>query len=162
MDDDVLRADRGETVATMIADALREARVIGRELEVRPVVDDKLARLGKAEKALDGHEFALGDAEFVNHKLAKRGRRARLDLQPDDAAAAAALQRAFEIAHKVFGFFLDFDVAVAQETKRALPDHLVSREEPVEEQADHVFEADEADTRRVVAGRQPDEAFDLR
>ena len=37
----------------------------------------------------------------------------------DDAAAAAALEQRLEQQHQVFGFFLDFHVAVAQDAEHA-------------------------------------------
>ncbi len=51
VDDDVLGADGGETVAAEIADALGEARRVGREQQVRPVVDDQLLQIDQAEDA---------------------------------------------------------------------------------------------------------------
>ena len=51
VDDDVLGADRREAVAAEIADALREARRVGREQQVRPVVDDQLPQVGDTQDA---------------------------------------------------------------------------------------------------------------
>ena len=51
VDDDVLVADRGEAVPVMLADALGEARRIGRQLEVRPVLLGELIEIGDAEEA---------------------------------------------------------------------------------------------------------------
>ena len=52
VDDDVLGADRREAVAAEIADALGEARRVGRELQVRPVIHDELAEVRDAQQAV--------------------------------------------------------------------------------------------------------------
>ena len=44
MDDDVLLPDRRKAIAAEIADALGKARVVGREDEIGPLVDDQLLR----------------------------------------------------------------------------------------------------------------------
>ena len=51
VDDDVLLPDRGEAVAAMVADALRKARRVGHELQVRPVERDELGQFVEAEHA---------------------------------------------------------------------------------------------------------------
>ncbi len=53
MDQKILGADGGKAIAAMIADALGEARDIGRELQVRPLVEDELPGVGKAQQVVD-------------------------------------------------------------------------------------------------------------
>ncbi len=113
--------------------------------QVGPVVHDELARLRETEESFHLHEFAFRHSKLVYDELTQRRRRPCLDLQADNAATTAAFQRALEIANEVFGLFLDFDIAVTQQTESALPDHRVTGKQPVEEQADHVFQTDEAD-----------------
>ena len=86
----------------------------------------------------------------------------RLDLEPDDAAAPALLQRRLEEAHEILGLFLDFEVAVADDAEGALPLHVVAGKEPARVKRDDLLERDEA--RRAGLGEigQPDEALDLR
>ncbi len=59
-------------------------------------------------------------------------------------AAAAALQERFEQAHQIFGFFLDLDVAVAQDAQQARALDRVPGKEPVEIQLEHMLERQEA------------------
>lgn len=108
MDHKVLGADRREAIA-MFADALGEARGIGFELEVGAVFVDQHAEVGDAEHTFDDGDVAIIDAERRAPEL-QFTRRVFLDLQPDDFAAAAALNGAFVVADEVFGLFLDFDV----------------------------------------------------
>ena len=68
----------------------------------------------------------------------------RLDLQPDDRAAPAPLQRAFEEPHQILGLLLDFDVAVADDAEAALPDDLEAGKQQRAEGDDDLFERDEA------------------
>ena len=56
-------------------------------------------------------------------------RHRRVDLEPDHRAAPAALEHGLELAHEVFGLFLDFDVGVADDPESALPLHGVAREQ---------------------------------
>ena len=70
----------------------------------------------------------------------------------DDAAAAAALEQRFEQQHQIFGFFLDFDVAVAQDAEHAPARHVVAGEELVEIKRDDMFQRNEAGDLAVVSG----------
>ena len=47
-------------------------------------------------------------------------------------AAAAALEQRLEQAHQIFGFFLDFHVAVAQHAEQAGAASRVAGKQPVE------------------------------
>jgi len=50
------------------------------------------------------------------------------EFETDDGAAAAALQHCLVEAHEIFGFFGDFDVAVAQDAEEAAGRDRVTRE----------------------------------
>ena len=116
----------------------------------------------EAEQAVNKSKFFFADAQLADDERAQGLRGLCLHLQTNDAAATTTLQRAFKIAHKVFGFFFNFDIAVTQQAKRALPYDVVAREETTKEKTDHIFERDEMDNFAVVAVRQTHEALDLR
>ena len=69
VDDEVLLADRREDVAAALADALGEARIVGLELEVRPVDPDDLGQFVEGEHALDEEDRVRGDLQLVRHDL---------------------------------------------------------------------------------------------
>ena len=69
VDEDVLFPDRREAVAAMLADALGEARVEGRELEVGPVLLDQLREVGHAEEAARFGDDRAGRVEaLLDHR----------------------------------------------------------------------------------------------
>ncbi len=156
VDDDVLLPDRGEAVAAEIADALGEARVVGREDEVRPVVDDELARIGETEKPVELEHVVARHVEPLGQEFLQIDRHALVDREADDVAAPAPLQRRLVEPDQVLGLFLDLDVAVAQDAEHAAPDHLEAGEQLVEIKPDHLLHRDEA----VRLAGQPDEARD--
>ena len=45
MDDEILLFDREKAIAAIVADALGKARIVGLELEVRPVETDELGEI---------------------------------------------------------------------------------------------------------------------
>ena len=159
MDEDVLLADGGQAVAAVVADALRKARRIGRELEVRPVDGDKLREIVESQQAMDEEDLVGRHRQRLGDQLAQAFRHGRLDLQADHRTAAAALERALEEADQVLGLFLHLDVRVADDAEGALPVDLVTGEEAVDEQGHGLFEADEAVLAGVVR-RQANEALD--
>jgi hypothetical protein len=102
---------------------------------------------------------AFGDdrrlrVESFEHCVDQAVGHSRLELETHDAAAAAAFDRRAEIADQVLGFFLDLDVAVADDAKAAAAQHLIFREEIIGLAADQRFERD------ITAGRarNPDKA----
>ena len=78
----------------------------------------------------------LGDemAQIVRHGVAA--------FHVDDAAAAAALEQRLEQQHQVFGFFLHFHVAVAQDAEHAPARDGVAGKQPVEIQRDDMSPAE--------------------
>ncbi len=162
VDDDVLGADGGEAIAAEVADALGEASIVGRELEVGPVVDDHRLDVADVEHAVemeDVHGRRLRrDLELVEQEIAQLGRHGAVDRDRDQVAAAAALERALVEQHQVLGLFVDLDVAVADQPEHRLLDHLVAREQARQVDVDQILERQEADR----STRQADETVDLR
>ena len=160
VDDDVLLPDGGEAIAAMVADALGKARDEGLELEIGPLVENELLGIGIADQAAAGHDDIVRNIELVGDELAQRFRTGGINLHADHRAAAAALERAFEQADQVFGLFLDFDVAVADDAEQALPEHIVAGKHARNEQAKHLLERDEPGA-GPLGRRQSDESFEL-
>ena len=160
MDDDVLLPDGGKAIAAMLADTLGEARTVGQELQIGPIDGDELRQVIDADHAWDDVHLVVRDGERALHQLAHRFRHVLLDLQPDHQAATAALQRAFEEADEVLRLFLHLDVGVADEPESALSAHLVAREEPGDEEAEHVLQHGEAERIGLRLARNLDEALD--
>ncbi len=160
MDDQVLLPDRREAIAAEFADALGKARIVGHELQVRPVERHELRQFVERQHAIDQEGLVVGHAERVLHEAAQfRGRR-RLHFETDHRAAAAALEHALERAHQVLGLFLDLDLGIADDAERALPLHRIAGKQLADEQADRLLERDRADRART-AVRQRDETLDL-
>ena len=88
--------------------------------------------------ALSATSAASAREALADHFL-QVGRSVGGELQPDHPAAAAALDRAAEVADQILGFFLDLDVAVADQPERAGVDLLEAGEELVEMGPDRQF-----------------------
>src|SRR5215217_2815143 len=121
MDDDVLLPDRREAVAAGLADALREARVVGLELEVGAVERHELRQLVQGQHAVDDEDVLGRDLEFLSDEMADVLGHPGLDLEADHGAAAALLERSLVEAHEILGLFLDLDVRIADDSEAALP-----------------------------------------
>ena len=158
MDDDVLVTDGGEAVAAEVSDALREARAVGREEQVRTLVGDQLLGVGKAEQAVELEDIVLGRVELVDHEAAQILVHVVVDGQPDYVAAAATLQRRLEDPHQILGLLLDLHVAVAQHPEDADLVDFQPGEQPVQVHPDDLLHAAVADP----LARQADETVDLR
>ncbi len=89
----------------------------------------------------------VGHIQLVGNEAANARRAIGIHFHADHRAAAAALQGAFEHAHKVFGLFLDFDIAVPDDAEQALPQHVVAGEQCGRKHPQHVFQRDEARAR---------------
>ena len=160
MDDDVLGADRGKAVAAEVADALGEARVVRRELEIGAVIDDESLHVADVHHVVeieDVHRVG-GELELVEQEVAQlRGHRC-VDGDRDQVAAAAPLQRALVEQDQILGLLVDLDVAVADQAEEAAGTHLVAGEQARQEDVDEFFQRQEADRR----ARQAHETIDLR
>ena len=142
MDQYVLVANGRKTVSAMIANPLGKARAVGRELEIRPIFLDQYIEIADADQTVDpafgGTVIQQILAQHRDHRLGKL----RPQFQPDDIAAPSAFDRAAEIAHQVLGFFLDLDVAVANDPEQAAAVHHIAGEENVGKFLDHRFDRD--------------------
>ena len=134
MDDEVLLADGGEAVAAMIADALGKARIVRHEFEIGPVEAHELRQLVERQHAVDQEHLVVA-TERALHEAPQLGRHGGFDLEPDHRSAPAPLEHGLELAHQVFGLFLDLDFGIADDAERALPLERVAREQLADEQA---------------------------
>ena len=161
MDDQILLPDGGEAVAALIADALGVARIVGHEFEVRPVQAHELRQLVEREHAVNHEHLVIAASERALNEAPQLRRHRGVDFEPDDRTAPAALEHGLELAHQVFGFFLDLDLAVADDAEGALPFDRIAGKQPADEQAGQLLERNHPDGRASIGVRQADEAIDL-
>ena len=162
VDDQILLADGGEAVAAVIADALGKAGVVGLELQVRPLVENEQPGVGVTDEAGAGDDHVVGNLKLARDEPAQLRRAARVHLHADHHAATAALQRGLEELHEIFGFFLDLDVAVANDPEQALTQHFVAGKQPGDREQQQVLQRQEARARTGFGSREPHEALELR
>ena len=127
-----------------------------------PVERVELAEFVERQRAFDQEGLIIGDAERAGHEAAQFGRHRRVDFEPDRGSAAAALERTLEHTDEILRFFLDFDVAVAEDAERPLAAHGIAGKQTPDEQADRGLKGDETRRRLLASIRQTDEALDLR
>ena len=162
VDDEILLFDRKKTIAAIVADALGKARIIGLELEVRPVETDELGKLVQGEHPVEDRKFPRR-----RHRVPRPRNAAQLlghetvEFDPDHRTAAAALQRAFEQEHQILGLFLDLEIAVADDPEEPMTAHLIAGKQALREHADHGFERDEALALLAELVGEADESLDL-
>ena len=126
----------------MFADAFGEARRIGCELEIGPILIDQLAQADNAEDAIS---FRNGDfiaTQFLTDQRFERFRHVMLSLKPDDTSAPPPLNGAAEEADKVFGFFFQFDVTVTDNAEQARAQQIEAGEEQPCVKPDHLLNRD--------------------
>ena len=159
MQQHVFLADRREHVAFEIGDPFGHARGKAGPQQVGAGVDHHLAQIGHADHAIDLDQFAVIDAQFRHHRRQQLFRRAGRIGHPHHLAAAAPFQRHLEFAHQVFGLFLDFQVAVAQDAEFEIGFQLVAGKQAFDFQQQQLFQRQEP----VLAGigGQAHEAADL-
>ena len=119
MDDQVLFADGGETVAAMVADAFGKAGIIGLELQVGAFGNDQFGEVRQAHQVFHDHDLGFVEIEMRGDELAQSRRHGFGAFHMDDAAPAPALQERLEHQDQIFGFFLHFHIAVAQDAEHA-------------------------------------------
>ena len=154
----VFLPDGGKNIPAMVAHPLRITRHIGREFQIRPFIKNKLLRVRKTHQPLGDNRHIIRNAQFVGDEIAQFRRAVGVHLHADHLAAAATLQRAFKHPHQIFGFFFDFNVAVTDDAEQARGQNLITREQPRQEQLQHMFLHDKA---RLFA-RQTNEALQQR
>ena len=162
VDDDVLGANGGETIAAEVADAFGEAGGVGLEQEVRPVLDDELFQVGRRQETVFRVGFVVRRAERIADKRPQIVGHVLVELEMDHHAPAAPFQRGFVGTDEVFRFFLEFHIGIANDPEQALAGHAESRKHAIEEQEDQVLQQHEPDRFVRSAGGQANEALDLR
>ncbi len=158
MDHDVLFANRSEAVAAMFANTFRKARVVGYEFEVFTRDRNDLRNHVQRQQSFVHADPVFRNAKFRRDEDAQSFRHFTVELDADHLTTAAALQRCLEEANQIFRLFLDFDIAVADDTERTGATHFITGEKPSDEQAHCILDGDEA----VVIGlirRQLNKAF---
>jgi hypothetical protein len=140
VDNDILGADRRETIAAMFADAFGETRAVWLEFEVGAVAVNQRRQRGDANEAVN-----LGDDRLVPHHLFAQnggqvGGHVGVHFEQDHAPAPPPPDRGAEQAHQILGLFLDFNVAVADDAEGALRAYGEAREQNVAEHFDHRFD----------------------
>ena len=130
VDDQVLLPDRGEAVAAVIADALREsadctARIRDRAGRWRASCDSSLSASMPSTRNTSSsatpsarctkRRSSAGIAASISSRITEPRRR--------------RLSARLEQPHQILGLFLDFDVGVADDAERALPLHRVAGEQ---------------------------------
>ncbi len=161
VNDEIFLFDRRETIAAIVAHALGKARIIGLELQLGAVEGDEFAELVESEHAVENEDFLGRDGELACHETAQGLRHMRVDLQPDDRAAPAPLQRCFEEENEILGFFLDFEIAVADHPEKALAVHCIAGKQARDLHSDQIFEHHETRRTRLQGFRQAQETLDL-
>ena len=160
MDDEILLPDGGEAIAAMVADALGIARRIRHEFEVGPIEVGKLRHFVERQHAVDLEHAFVGRAERALHESLQFRRHQRFDVEPDDDAAAAALECGFEQPHQIFGFFEDFHFQVADDAEGAHPFDRIAGKQLADEQAGGALDRDQPHLAAVGGLRQADEPLD--
>ena len=113
-----------------------------------------------AKHAIDLEHTLVGGAERALHEALQFRRHHRLDVETDDDAAAAALERGLEQPHQIFGLFEDFHFGIADDAERADAFHHVTGEQLADEKAGDGFERDQPHLSALAGLRQPHEALD--
>ena len=85
---------------------------------------------------------------------------AGFDLEPNDDAAPAPFERALIEANEILRFFLNLNVAVANDAKGPLPQHFMARKQEPDERNNQPVKHYEARGASKRAIGQPDEPFD--
>ena len=98
--------------------------------------------------------------DVASDERAQRLRHTGFDLETDDGAAPAPLERALVEANEVFRLLLDFDVAVANDAKRPLAQDFVARKQEPDERDDQPVQHHEARRAPERTVGQSDEAVD--
>src|SRR5271165_529423 len=113
VDHDVLRADSGKAIPTIVSYSFRKARRERREQQVRPVVRDQLANIGKSRHTVEYDDILGMGAGLPDYEVAQTPRGAGRKGQANDPTPPPPFQRRFKHHDEVLCLLLDFDVAVA-------------------------------------------------
>ena len=143
VNDQILLPDGRETVARVIADAFRKARIVRHELQVGPVKAGQLRELVERQHSVDQEHVLVADRKRVRDEAPKLGWHRRLDLQADRRPAPPPLERGLEQTHQILGLFLDLDLGIPDDAKRALPLYGITGEQAADEQAGRLLDRDD-------------------
>src|SRR5262249_6348442 len=143
MDDEILLTDGCKTVAVVVSDALREARIVRDEFQVRAIKRDDLREFVERKRAVDQKDFVVRNAERTLYETLKFCGSGGLKLKPDDRTTAAPLEHGLELPHEIFGLFFDFNFGVPDDAERALSFDRVTREKAPDEKSRRLFERDQ-------------------
>src|SRR5207302_8993167 len=139
MADEVFLPDGRETVASVIADALGEARIVRDEFEVRPVETHELRQLVESQHAINDEHLIVPAGECALHEPPQLRRHGSIEFETDRRSAPAALEHRLELAHQILGLFLDLDLAVADDAESTLPLDRITGKQPPDEEGGRVF-----------------------
>ena len=109
-----------EAIAAIVAHALGKARIIGREFQVGTRQSDDFRQVLERQHAFERDDLLRLDVQFLGDEGAHFRRHVGVGLQTDHRTAPAALERRLEQPDQVFGLFLDFEIAVADDPEQAL------------------------------------------
>ena len=143
VDQYVLHPDGSKAVSTHFPNPLGIPRIIWRELQVGPVINDQFRKLGHTQNTVIQNDICILGTNFTGDEFPKMLWCARLHTQPDNTATPALLQQHFELTNEVFCFFLNLNIAVTDDAEKAAAFLLVTGEQIPDEQADHIFKRDE-------------------
>src|SRR5262249_58138349 len=110
--------------------------------EIRPIRAPKLRQSVERQYTVNQEILVGGARKRALHESPQLHRHGRLELEADDRSAPSALEDRLELAHKIFGLFLDFDFGIANDAEGTLPFDHVAREKAGGEKANHLFERD--------------------
>jgi hypothetical protein len=134
VDQDVLHPDGRKTISAHFADPFGIPRIVWRELQVGPVIDNQLRKLRHSQNAVIQNDVGVLGSDFTRDEFPQVLRCAGLHTQPDNPASPPLLQQDFEFADQVFGFFLNLDIAVSDDTEQTPALFLVAGEQIADEQ----------------------------
>src|SRR6516165_153692 len=158
---EIFLTNGSETVAGMIADAFGITGIVRHEFEIRPIQTHQLRQFVEREHAVDQEDLVIGARQRPLHEPTQFHRHGGFELEANDRSAPSALEDRLELAHQIFGLFLDLDLGITNDAEGALPLDRVTGKKAGDEKPDHLLERDHPGGGRSLGTRQADEALDL-
>ena len=149
MQQHVFLPDCCKHIAFVVLNTLGDAGCEGWPEKLWLVVTNQFTQIGKADHAFDLDDFVFAHMQFALNDLFQRLRCAGRNFQADHFTPAATFQGDFEFAHKVFGFFFNLKVAVAQDAEGTVTFDFVAWEHAVEVNQKQFFQ------RKIAVGSAP-------
>ncbi len=144
MDHNVLFTNRCKAIAAMLANTLRETRIVGYEFEVIPRDRNDLRNHVERQKTFMHADAVFRNAKFRRHEDAQGFWHFAVKLNADNLTATTAFQCCLEETNEIFRLFFHFDIAVTNDAERTGAAHFVTGEQSPDEQAHRVLDGDEA------------------